>query len=188
MRDASRWLFALVVWAFVIPIGCALKTEHKIEAHITIDIRQIRETLSSIEDEVSGGSPPPSPAAKPGSFLWRGIAEAYAQGTALTPEAERAKAGRKARYAQIQELKSQGVVGENNQGLLTVRGEASSDVEGLVRAENADRDVIYGAIVQQSGASVEEIGKVRREAAAGYRDRAQSGEWVQMPDGQWIQK
>ena len=190
MKGVMRGFWVLAVWGLLFSVGCALKTEHKIEAHITIDIRQIRETASNIEDMVSGGGGAPVSKVGPGSWLWP-IPNAYAQAPGLkylTPETQAAIDARKSRFSRIQDLKSQGLIGENNQGLLEGRGEATPEASELVRGENADRDLIYRTIVEQNGLPADEIAKVRRAFAEEQRDRARSGDWVQTPDGAWVQK
>ncbi len=89
-----------------------------------------------------------------------------------------------ARAPEILKLKSQGIVGENNQGYLEIRGDAGS-AAGLVKAENNDRQMVYKAIAAKTGASVEQVGQ---RAAARRAQVAGAGEWLQKPGGEWHQK
>ncbi len=91
----------------------------------------------------------------------------------------------KARAPAILKLKTQGLVGENNQGYLEVRGAADGNAASLVKAENEDRRMVYKAIAAKTGGSVEQVGQraaVRRAEVAG------GGEWVQKPGGEWYRK
>jgi len=93
------------------------------------------------------------------------------------------KARMKARLPEIAVLKAQGVVGENNRGYLEFLG-ARRDKEEVIKAENADRQDVYGAIAGQQGTSAELVGKRR---AIQIAEKAQSGEWFQDEAGMWHQ-
>ena len=105
----------------------------------------------------------------------------------ITPavQAGSVKERMKARAPAILKLKTQGLVGENNQGYLEVRGAASGSAASLVKAENQDRRMVYKAIAAKTGGSVEQVGQ---RAAAQRAGRAGGGEWVQTPSGEWVQK
>jgi uncharacterized protein len=86
------------------------------------------------------------------------------------------------RVSQVDTLKASGVLGENNQGFLTVR---AGDDQGVAAAENADRGVVYAALAKQTGASAEAVGKARaKQIFAG----SAKGVWVQTPTGEWVKK
>ena len=161
----------------------------KIEAHITLDIRQVKETASSIEDIVSGKAAPP--AQKPVSWLseWM-VSSAWAEGSQLkfiTPEVQRALDSRKARYDLLKSFKANGSIGEGMQGHVVALA-GGADVESLVVAENQDREIIYRTIVEQNGLSPDAIGTIRTAFASEQRDRASAGEKVQLPSGEWVTK
>ncbi|HCG77272.1 MAG: hypothetical protein COZ37_03885 [bacterium (Candidatus Ratteibacteria) CG_4_10_14_3_um_filter_41_18] len=105
-----------------------------------------------------------------------------------TPEIEKALASRKARFPQIKEYKRQGVIGENNEGLLEIRGNAEIQVQRLVKEENKDRMTIYQTLVQQNNMSPGQLKVIQEQFAATRRKRAKKGEWIQLPDGDWTQK
>jgi uncharacterized protein YdbL (DUF1318 family) len=94
------------------------------------------------------------------------------------------KARMKNRLPLIKQLKSQGIVGENNKGYLQFVGgnKAKADV---VAAENKDRKTVYTAIAKQQGTTAELVGKRR---ALQIAKKAAPGEWVQDAGGKWIQK
>ncbi len=104
-----------------------------------------------------------------------------------TPEVSRALENRSARFSQIQSLKSSGSIGENNRGYVEVlNGSVSSRI--VTEAENADRKVIYQAIVDQN--QIGPSGLVQVEAAFSevQREKARPGDYVQPPSGDWQQK
>jgi uncharacterized protein YdbL (DUF1318 family) len=93
------------------------------------------------------------------------------------------KARMKARLPDITVLKAQGVVGENNKGLLEFLGK-HRDKEEVIKAENADRQEVYSTIAGKQGTSAELVGKRR---ALQIAEKAQAGEWIQNEAGMWYQ-
>lgn len=86
------------------------------------------------------------------------------------------------RIGQIDALKTQGVIGENNRGFLAVR---SGDDKGVSAAENADRAAVYAAIAQKTGTTSESVGQARaKQIAMG----SAKGVWVQAATGEWSKK
>jgi uncharacterized protein YdbL (DUF1318 family) len=88
------------------------------------------------------------------------------------------------RIGQIDQLKSSGVVGENNRGFLEVRG-GGGDASSVVGAENADREKVYAAIAKQTGSSAEQVGRARARQIAG---NSAPGVWLQNEAGAWYKK
>lgn len=183
-------LFLVVGW------GCYMKTEHKITAHITIDVRQIKEAASSIEDMVSGSPSKKEPSkAKPNSRLWFSPQEAYAQTAQLkylTDEIKEAIERRKSRYPQIEELLNEGSVGENNQGLLEIRQKSQvlsdKELKNLVSEENNDRMFIYRSIQEQNNLPKEALKDIQNTFAKERQGRVGEGVWIQLPNGEWVKK
>lgn len=89
------------------------------------------------------------------------------------------------RLAQIDQMKSDGSVGENANGYLSIRGSLGPRQSSLVEAENTDRRVIYQSVARESRQSVQEVG---RQRALRLIQMSRSGVWVQKPDGEWIRK
>lgn len=87
------------------------------------------------------------------------------------------------RLPAIKALKANGVVGENNQGLLTIR--KNTDQKGLIEAENRDRRTVYRLIAKQKGTTPDLVGKRRAMQIA---KKAAAGTWVQGPGGNWKQR
>lgn len=89
------------------------------------------------------------------------------------------------RLPAIDRLKTAEAVGENNRGLLEVRGSGGTDASAIVAEENRDREAVYALIAKETGASVESVGRARaRQIAANSRP----GVWVQDERGQWKKK
>lgn len=186
----SKKLLFLEILLFIWCFGCYVKTEHKITAHITIDVRQIKEAASNIEDMVSK-----TPKTKPNSRLFFGTLEAYAQTTQLkylTPEIEEAIERRKSRYPQIEELLNEGAIGENNLGLLERRGKSDilseEELEDIVSEENGDRMFIYESILRQNNLPQEALRDIQRAFAEERQNRVNLGVWIQLSDGKWKRK
>jgi uncharacterized protein YdbL (DUF1318 family) len=97
---------------------------------------------------------------------------------------------RRQRSGEIQQLKNDGVVGEDRDGYLDQRKTPKDPkyltyAQGIIGAENADRAYLYLTNAQTQNKPLEMI---EREYAQLWSDRAFPGEWVQKEDGTWIQK
>lgn len=105
----------------------------------------------------------------------------------MTPEVRNALDARKARFGELQSLKAQGIIGENNGGLVEIR-KPSPVGSGIAQEENADRMVIYNAIVSQNQLGSGGLAKVQTVFAEVQRENARSGDLIQLPNGKWSQK
>jgi uncharacterized protein YdbL (DUF1318 family) len=84
----------------------------------------------------------------------------------------------------INDLKTRGVIGENNQGYLEFRT-GQKEKQDVVEAENTDRRAVYEAIAQKTGATADVVGRRR---AIQIVQNAGTGEWLQDDKGNWYQK
>ncbi len=100
------------------------------------------------------------------------------------PAAKEIKQRMIARLPAIKALKGKGIVGENNKGYLEFVGQKKEKAE-VIKAENKDRKLVYGAIAKQQGTTVEVVGQHRVVQIA---NKAQPGEWLQDANGKWYQK
>ena len=148
----------VLIYAAVFAIGCARvevqapKDPIKMDIAMRLDVYQhVVKDIDEIENIVSGGSP----AVKQLSGLF--IATAYADD--LPPAAREAALRRRDRKGALDSYKSQGVIGENASGLVEVKS-ANGEAQSLVQAENSDRMIIYQAIAQKNGTSVESVQEV----------------------------
>lgn len=89
-----------------------------------------------------------------------------------------------ARLPEINNLKSKGLIGENNKGFLEFR--TSQKVQqDVVQGENQDRKAVYGAIAKKQGADPVLVGQRRAKQIA---DKGSQGQWFQRSDGKWYKK
>ena len=89
-----------------------------------------------------------------------------------------------ARQSEVASLKTSGAVGENNRGLLEVRGGGGSSAS-IVAEENRDRGVLYAEVAKRTGVSADDAGRARAKQIAA---NSAPGVWVQKEDGTWQKK
>jgi uncharacterized protein YdbL (DUF1318 family) len=175
--------FAVVLMAgTVLFLGCArvrvggTKEPIKVDMNVTmrVDVYQhVEKDLDDIDSIVYGNkSSQPVKKDDKQSFLAFFIPEAYAQG--LSKEVEDAALRRRDRLAALSAVEGQGIVGEDKAGLAEIRAadKADAKTQELVKAENADRMVIYQAVAAKNGISVQDVQKqyakrTQQEAPAG---------------------
>ncbi|MEI8090022.1 MAG: DUF1318 domain-containing protein [Opitutaceae bacterium] len=88
------------------------------------------------------------------------------------------------RLSTLDSWKNQGLIGENNRGLVELRG-ANAEAGEVVAAENRDREAVYVALAQQTGSTAETVARARaKQIAAG----SATGVWLQRENGDWHKK
>ncbi len=99
---------------------------------------------------------------------------------------------RRARMGEIQAFKNARLVGENRDGLLTLRkdpgGTYGQHVQTTVAAENADRLATMKALAAERGQT---LATVQAQQGELWRNRSFHGEWIEVPAAggwQWRQK
>ena len=102
----------------------------------------------------------------------------------LAEDINAVKARMENRLPIIVELKSKGIVGEDNMGYVQFVG-GKREKEDAVQAENQDRRKVYESIAKKEGASVEQVGQRR---AIQIANKAKKGDWLQNQNGKWYQK
>ena len=95
----------------------------------------------------------------------------------------------------LNRYKALGIIGENNEGGVTLLEPEKVEqadlafVENLVKEENEDRLVIMSRIIETNETlSPTDLPRVHKMFAALNRDKALKGERIQLDNGQWIQK
>jgi uncharacterized protein YdbL (DUF1318 family) len=95
----------------------------------------------------------------------------------------------------LNRYKSLGVIGENNEGGITllepekVEPANQAFVDNLIKEENEDRDAIMNRIIETNETlSSTDLPRVHKMFAALNRDKALKGERIQLDSGKWIQK
>ena len=107
-----------------------------------------------------------------------------------TPEVVKATQSRRERRSELREWKNRGCIGETNQGTVVARpGDGCGDVAAaLIRAENADRTVIYSAFMKENNIPASDRPRVQSAFAKARQERSRANDWVQLDDGQWTRK
>ncbi len=97
------------------------------------------------------------------------------------------------READIQKFKNERLIGENRDGLITIRtrpeGDYGNYIAKTVEQENADRMALMKGIATQQKTTLPEVQKRQGEL---WRNRSFKNEWIEEPqaDGswKWVQK
>lgn len=112
------------------------------------------------------------------SFITLCSAPSYARGI------NEIKEDMKNRLPVIVELKSRGIIGENNSGYLEYTGE-KIEKKDIVDAENADRKIVYRVIAKTENTELAVVEKIR---AGKIAQKAEPGDWLKDDKGNWYQK
>jgi uncharacterized protein DUF1318 len=95
----------------------------------------------------------------------------------------------------LNHYKSLGIIGENNEGGVTllepekVQPDDRAFVENLIKEENEDRLAIMSRIIETNETlTPSELPRVHKMFAALNRDKALKGERIQLDNGTWTQK
>jgi uncharacterized protein YdbL (DUF1318 family) len=167
---------------------------------VTVNVTFPQEKLASaarqIEDRSAQTVPAgPAPSAPPPQGASSGATRSVDVAStprlnARSPEVAKATEARRARRSTLREWKSRGCIGENNQGLLVARpGDACGpEIAGLIRAENADREVIYDAFMKENNIPASDSARVRSAFAKARLERARENDWIQLESGEWTRK
>ena len=89
-----------------------------------------------------------------------------------------------ARLPVIADLKTKGIIGEDNQGYLAYVG-SSREQEQVIAEENKDRKSIYTYFAQQQKTSLSVVEQIQAKRKA---EKANPGEYIQNAAGQWVKK
>jgi len=89
------------------------------------------------------------------------------------------------RLPTIVQMKTDGLIGENNKGYLEFVPGAVKKMQDVVADENKDREMVYGAIAKQQKTTTELVGDRR---AIQIAEKASPGEWLQDQTGKWYKK
>jgi hypothetical protein len=105
----------------------------------------------------------------------------------------------KARIPQLNALRDSGAVGENKQGLITIRDKSKlGGNEALVKAVNDNRKIVITGMarailkINKQRETKAAMNQVMAKAAATFaslrHDEAKPGWWIELPNGRWVQK
>jgi uncharacterized protein YdbL (DUF1318 family) len=88
------------------------------------------------------------------------------------------------RLPAIADLKTKGIIGEDNRGYLGyVTGNRT--MEDVIAAENADRKTVYEIFAKQQNTSLDVVETIQGARKA---EKANPGEFYQNREGQWVKK
>jgi uncharacterized protein len=105
----------------------------------------------------------------------------------MTPDIEKALKNRQSRYYQLQQLKQEGEVGENNTGYVTNLKD-NANAATLATAENQDRRVLYEALAEQNNLGGNGLLVIQKAFAEVQQEKAGPGDMVQSSSGDWKKK
>lgn len=177
-----------------------------IVACVTVNIyfpaAEVQKAADKIVDDIrtkTEGSPA-APAEKPGptsslNFIF-GAKPAYAEVNidVSTPAIRGIKESIKSRYAQLKAFYDKGAIGENNKGLIEAKDTAGlnlqerSLVNKLIDQENKDRAALYSEIANANKLGSDSVPQIKKIFANSWREKSQSGWWVQNDGGNWEKK
>lgn len=199
MRRAGFPIVALAVLT-----ACVTVNVYFPEAEVRDLSKQIEQEVRKQAAEQSGEAPPAAPesqAPNQGASLLDllvGATPAMAQVAApeiTNPAIRKIIDSRSARFNELRKYFDQGVLGENNKGLVEVRAldavadlKARADVQRLVRAENTDREELYKEIAAAKNVDLSQLQKIRETYAETLRQNSKAGDWIQKADGSWVKK
>lgn len=188
------------LFALAVALGCVIRTEHRIDAHITLDIRHIADQAENVLDYVEGKTdtlPGVEAAPEPQSRLDSLInaldpmPTAHAEELKVTtsPLIVEIATKMRARNPEVASLKQQGCLGETNRGLVELRdctatqdAEKQNAAQKVVAEENKDRTALYNEIVRLNREVPDmNVAKVQSIYASERLNRGRAGEVFQLP-------
>lgn len=187
-------------------LSCVIRTEHKIEAHVVVDIRYVKTQADDMYDFLSGDSDladldtedageehssllpellRPSSLARLFSFS----TPAHAASSGITDDQKKILIRMKARFADLLKYKGMACVGERNNAQLIYRAcdackkdaKLKAKVDKIIKDENADRKALYVSIAKAQGGGAADAPKIQKVWAEKFRKEAKKGHWIQMP-------
>jgi uncharacterized protein YdbL (DUF1318 family) len=183
-------------WRGAHAVACAMRAMALVACvPVTVNISFPQDKLDAAARQIedmpapSGAASPPTAAPAPTPTGGRSI-DVTPRIDTRSPEVRKATEARRQRRPALRDWKSRGCIGESNQGLLVARpGEGCGpEVADLIRAENADRHVIYDAFMLENNIPASDTGRVASAFATARQERARPDDWIQLADGQWVRK
>lgn len=192
-KTALAFVLALIVSA----VGCVIRTEHKIDAHITLDIRHIQEQAQAVLDYTEGKTDALPGMGEPAATSWldRGLdllnpmPVAYAaELKSVSPLVTEIATSLRGRNDAVNALKKQGCLGENNRGYVELRdcdgladAEKKNTAQQLLAEENKDRKALHNEVARLNEDQGVSVSAVESVYALERLKRAGAGEIVQLP-------
>jgi uncharacterized protein YdbL (DUF1318 family) len=125
-----------------------------------------------------------------------GVKPAYAEVNidVSTPAIRGIKDSIKTRFAQMKTFYDKGAIGESNKGFIEARNTAGLNLQErslankLIDQENKDRSALYSEIATANKLGPESASQIKKIFANSWREKSQSGWWVQDDNGNWTKK
>jgi uncharacterized protein YdbL (DUF1318 family) len=157
---------------------------------VNITFPQEKLDLAARQIEDMPASPGPAPAPAPAPPSGGRTLDVTPRINTRSPEVVKAGQSRRERRPALREWKNRGCIGETNQGTLVARpGDGCGpEVAALIRAENADRQVIYEAFMKDNSIPAADRPRVQNAFAKARQERSRPNDWIQLEDGQWVRK
>jgi len=161
---------------------------------VTVNISFPQDKLDSaarqIEDMSPQSGPTSAPTATPAPVPGGRTVDVTPRIDTRAPEVVKASESRRGRRPALREWKNRDCIGETNQGFAVARpGEGCGpEVAALIRAENADRQVIYDAFMKENKIPATDTGRVHSAFAKARQERSRPNDWIQLENGQWVRK
>jgi len=111
-----------------------------------------------------------------------------------TPAIRGIKESIKSRFAQLKTFYDKGAIGESNKGFIESRDTAGLNLQErslankLIDQENKDRSALYNEIANANKLGPEAVSQIKKIFANSWREKSQSGWWVQDDNGNWAKK
>ncbi|MCK5861638.1 MAG: DUF1318 domain-containing protein [Candidatus Hydrogenedentes bacterium] len=194
-------VFGAVV-ALTIAWGCVIRTEHKIDAHITLDIRHVADQAEDVLDFIEGKTdalPGVEEVVEPESTsqlqrvmnALNPVQPVYAAELSVTtsPLIREIATSMRTRNTQVDAMKKKGCLGESNRGYVKLRdcdavkdAEQRNKAQKLVADENKDRKALYAEMARLNR-KIEGINVTKVEGIFAMQrlERAKSGRAFQLP-------
>jgi uncharacterized protein YdbL (DUF1318 family) len=189
----TKGLLIKLSLAMFVFLGCARlsidsKQPIKLDVTMRLDIYQhVSKDVDSIENLISGSASENPPAVPLKTSLFSiGVETAYAQeDSVFPPDVMQAIESRKERRDKLVALEAQGVIGEDFNGLVALKGAGGDVAASVVSEENNDRKKIYGYVAEKNGAGYQETARI---SARRIQSDAPSGTPVETAAGVWSTK
>jgi uncharacterized protein YdbL (DUF1318 family) len=194
----KRKLFCLHAAALLALAGCVIRTEHKIDAHITLDIRHVQEQAEDVLNFIEGKSdelPGLEPAPAATSWLWKSLEALDPFETANAAEMKSDSARVKEIATELRKnndaiakLKKDGCLGETNRGYVELKdcdamkdADAKNKAQALLAEENKGRKALYAEIARLNKEEGLSVTAVEQVYAVERLKRGVAGEQYQLP-------
>ena len=179
----ARWVVPAMLAMF---LGACVP----VTVNITFPQEQLDAAARKIEDmpaQAATTPPPAPPAPAPGGGR---TVDVTPRVETQSPEVIQANTSRRERRPAVREWKNRGCMGETNQGTLVARpGDGcGQEVATLIRAENADRRIIYDAFMKENNIPAADKPRVNSAFAKARQERSRPNDWVQLDNGEWVRK